>query len=227
METLFLKHVPLFKHISESNLNSIIKVLKTHVYKKNEIVFIEGDQASRLYIVFDGKIKIFKSSIDGKEHTLHIMHKYDIIGEVPMFDGGKYPASCTTLSSSVLLSITHSDLLNIIKQYPKIALNMLAFQAVRLRKFALKIENLTLQNTEQRLAIYFMQKAENSINNQAVVILKNIGLQNLSNYLGVSRENISRILSKWIKMDFINKQHGNIVINNFCALKSIVDHRVK
>ena len=218
-----LKQLSLFAHLTKKESDAIANSLEKHTYEKNETIFREGDVADRLYILFDGEVKIFKSSLDGKEHTLRIMQKYDIIGEVPMFEGGAYPASCTALTFSVLFSMSRSCVLKLIQDDPKVALNMLALQARRLKEFTHKIEQLTLQKTERMLAKLFVQKAKNISDNQAVVELKEMGIQNLANYLGVSRENVSRIISKYQKAKLIKKQRRNIVIQDFHALENIAN----
>ena len=218
---IFLQQLPLLVHLDKNELEAIANSMEKHSYVKNEQVFRAGDPANRLYIVFDGEVQMFKSSADGKTHTLRIMQKNDLIGEVPIFEGGAYPASCTTLTATVLYSISRTNFLALIQQDPKIALTMLGLQARRLREFTIKIEQLTLQKTEQMLADLFIQKASNINNNQANVALKDMGVQNLANYLGVTRESVSRIISKWLKEKLISKQQRNIIIQDFNALEKI------
>jgi len=221
MKNDFLKKMSLFSHLSSDELNVLAASLEKHTYLKGEEVFQEGDTADRLYIVYDGSAKIFKSSLDGKEHTLRVMQKHDLIGEVPMFEGGTYPASCTAITDAVLFSIFRPCLLGLIQDDPSIALNMLALQAKRLKEFTLKIEKLTLQKTEQRLADFFIKKAETLTDNRIHVDFNDINIQNLADYLGVSRENVSRIISKWVKLKIISKQQRNIIIQDFHSLGKI------
>ena len=222
MKHSFLKQLPLFNHLDNEELESILESFEKHSYKKNEVIIQENSVANCLYIVFTGSVKLFKSSVDGKEHILRIMQQHEIIGEVPMFEGGTYPASCMALTDSELLSISRINFLKLIKANPKIALGMLALQAKRLREFTLKIEKLTLSKTEQRLADFCIKKIAVSSSNQDIVELQGMTIQDLANYLGVTRENISRIISKWIKLGFVAKEEGKIVILDTEVLNKMV-----
>lgn len=215
---LFLRKSPLFKHLEDRKLEMIAAFLEKHSYNKNEMVFLEGTPASHMYIVLDGKVKMSKTSVDGKEHIIKIMKRNDVIGEAPMFKGGNYPANCVALTPAVLFSISREKLVKLIENDPKIALGMLALQAERLGEFALKIERLTLQSIEQRLAGFCIRTIENS-GKEAIVGIGNT--QELASYLGATREHLSRIMSNWVKLGYISKQHGMIIPKNIEMLKKI------
>jgi len=205
MKIHFLKQLPLFSHLNETSLTWIAENLETMTYAKNEVIFQEGQKAQKLHMIFQGQIKIFKLNQDGKEHILHIMKPNELIGEVPLFEGGTYPANGMTMTESMLFALPRIKLIALIKQDPQIALNMLALQAKRLREFTDKIEDLSLKNTEQKFIAYLQEHAK-TINHKTYVPLDNMNLQELANYLGIARENLSRIINKLIKQGRLTKQ---------------------
>lgn len=212
MKLKFLKQLPLFSHLNRSNLEAIAANVEQRQYLKNEIIFQEGQQADKLFIVYDGLVKVFKASFEGKEHILHIMAKNSIIAEVPMFEGGRYPANCAALGDSILFTIPREKFISLIKNDPQVALNILALQAKRLREFASKIEQLSLKTTEQKFLNFLLQ---NSCVESGVTIAKtkNITMQELANYLGTARENLSRIINKLINSKVIRKCEDGFLVN--------------
>ncbi len=220
MKTYFLKQLPLFAHLSKAKLEIIADSIQEKLYLKNEVIFCEKQQADQLLIVFDGFVKIFKSSFAGREHILHVMSKHSIIAEVPIFEGGKYPASCVAMSDSILLAIPRQKLIALIKTDPQVALSMLALQAKRLREFTCKIEELSLKTSKQKFLNFLLQNAhaENGI---TMVRMKNLNMQELADYLGTARENLSRIINKLIKNNVIKKcQDGFLITSKLKPKKS-------
>jgi len=209
MKEYFLKQLSLFSHLDDRSLTAIASNLEKHVYLKNELIFSEGQKAKYLFMVFDGEIKVFKSTPDGKEHILHFMPKYSIVAEVPMFEGGVYPASCIATKETILLAIPREKLISLVKHDPQIALNMLALQAKRLREFTDKIEQLSLKTTEQKFINYLLQSGDMD-NNRCIVKINNI--QELSNYLGSTRENLSRVINTLIRNKVITRDKDIFIL---------------
>ena len=204
MKTQFLKQLPLFADLNKTNLDAIAKNLEKKTYLKDEIIFREGQQADKLFMIFDGLVKIFKLTSDGKEYILHIASKNSIIAEAPMFEGGKYPANCVAMRDTTFFTIPRQKLIFLIKKEPQIALNILALQAKRLREFTSKIEQLSFKNTKQKF-LNFLQQNAHSENGITIVDTKNLNIQELANYLGTARENLSRIINELIKNGVIKK----------------------
>jgi CRP/FNR family transcriptional regulator, dissimilatory nitrate respiration regulator len=198
----FLKKSPLFQQVEEKELKLLAANLTKHVYTKNEIIFQEGTEAKQLYLIAHGAIKIYKISPQGKEHILHILNEQQMFAEVPMFAGATYPANAIAIAESIVFSLSREKLIKVITKHPQIALNLLALQAKRLRDFTHKIEQLSLQNTEQKILDYLR-------NNQPQ---KSFSIQMLANYLGVSRENLSRAISQLIKNGDIKKEKNKLTL---------------
>ncbi|EKE00868.1 MAG: CRP/FNR family transcriptional regulator [uncultured bacterium] len=207
---VFLATIPLFKYLPLGQLEHIAKLIKTKSYGRDELIFRENKKAECLYIVYSGKVKIYKSSGQDKEQILHIMKPGDIIAEVPMFEGENYPATCISMEKSVLLTLLRKNLIELIKHEPQIALNILALQAKKLREFTNQIESLSIKDTNQRLARYLLDRC-NLIKDNSSFELE-ISLIALANLLGVTRENLSRTMHKFIKQQWISRSGKQIFI---------------
>lgn len=196
----FLQQFSLFANLDELSLLAIADNLEKKNYGKNELIFREGQIANKLFMVFQGQVKVFKTNMDGKEHILHVMHPYDIIAEVPVFEGGIYPASCMAMTDSTLYAIGREKFFALVKKNPQIALNIIAFQAKRLREFTVKIEQLSLKTAEQKFMAFLLQHAVvDKTSGKNIAIIGTYSLQEIANYLGITREHLSRLTNKLIK----------------------------
>lgn len=233
MKLEFLQQVPLFSNLTKVDLTAIAENLEQHLYQKNQLIFRENEAATRMYLVAGGEVKLFKLAPNGKEHILQIMGKHTIIAEVPMFEGGTYPVNCTAVTEAKMFSIARTKLIALITTNPQLALNMLAIQAKKLREFTVKIEQLSLKKTEQKLATYLLnncQSIENATtkpnklkSSDDALLAKNTHSQDLANYLGVARETLSRLMNDWIKAELITKTKDGIALLKPAALKKIAN----
>src|SRR5271167_4729898 len=98
-----LKRVPIFSGLSEQEFAFLLSRLTQHKYGAGELIFGEGDPCAGLYVVQSGNVRIFKSSAGGREQVLSIDGPGSSIAELPVFDGGNYPASAQAIGDSTLL----------------------------------------------------------------------------------------------------------------------------
>jgi CRP/FNR family transcriptional regulator len=105
-----------------------------NIYKKGENIFTENEQATGLYAVASGRVKIYKLSPDGREQILHIFGPGEVFGEAPVFAGKRFPASADAMDESRVLFFQREALINLIQINPSIAMNMLAVLSMRLRR---------------------------------------------------------------------------------------------
>lgn len=207
--TIFLINHAMFSHISSDYIDSIKNLFHYHACKKNEIIFKEGQSSDKMFFVLRGQFKIYKTSPKGKEQILHIMKSSEMLAEAAMFEGKAYPANCAAIEEGALLAIARDDFVKIIKTEPQIALNLLALQAKRLKLLTKQIESLSLHETAEKLENYLMENSVGDIFNMT------ISMSELANLLGVTRENLSRTFSQFLKDGVIKeKAKKQYVIRN-------------
>ena len=186
--------IPLFSGMDHEQLNQIGRIAQNRSYKRGETIFWEGDAGIGFYVVTQGKVKIYKTSLDGKEQILHIYGPGHPFGEVPVFSGSRFPANAATIEKSQLLFFPRNAFIDLISDNPSLALNMLAVLSMRLRQFTVQVENLSLKEVPARLAAYliFLSDEQNSPDQVVLPISKG----QLASLLGTIPETLSRIFSK-------------------------------
>lgn len=216
--TSFLARLSLFVHLNLEQLTKIANLMEKKFYSKGQIIFLEGQTAERLFIVYQGGVKVYKVAEDGKEHILHMLGAGEIFAEVPVFAGESYPANCIALEDTIILVISRKTLLHLIHSDPQIALSMLALQAKRLREFTVQIEYLTLRNSVQRLAHYLLEQGA-----QEYAVRRQLSVTVLAQMLGMTRENLSKLLNRLDRLAIV-KHHGRkIEVLNSEKLMHIVN----
>jgi len=217
-----LLNIPIFSGLSENQLEALRQIAVDRHYNKGEIVFSEGDEGNGFYVVADGKVKIFKSSIDGKEHILHIYGPGNPFGEVPVFSGKRFPANAQAVIKSHLLFLPRASFVALIEKNPSLAMNMLAVLSMRLREFTLQIENLSLKEVPGRLASYLIYLADEqkAVDHVSLRISKG----QLASLLGTIPETLSRILAKMSSQNLIAVSGKDIKLLDRNGLENLAEH---
>ena len=146
-----LKRVPIFSSLSEQEFAFLTSRLVQRKYGDGELIFGEGDTCAGLYVVQSGNVRIFKSSAGGREQVLSIDGPGSSIAELPVFDGGNYPASAQAVSDSTLLFFSRQDFQALCVQHPEVALKVLRVVGARLRRLVGIIEELSFTTVRHRL----------------------------------------------------------------------------
>ncbi|MDQ7005811.1 MAG: Crp/Fnr family transcriptional regulator [Acidobacteriota bacterium] len=197
MKTLVqvLGALPLFSRLSPDELGRLAALGGVQRYEKNQVIFNEGEPGVGFHVVLGGRVKVFKSSAEGREQILHIWTAGEIFGEVPVFAGGSYPASALALDAVRTFFLPRDGLLTFLRQRPELALKLLAALARRLHHFAGVIEDLSLREVPSRLAAYLLDLHAVEKGAQPVVELE-ISRGQLASLLGTIPETLSRIFSR-------------------------------
>ena len=147
----FLRSLPYFGTLSTEEIERVRNEVSELSVDKGEILFLEGESCRGLYVVKRGRIRIFKSSQEGREQVLMVAGSGDSFNDVPVFDGGPNPASGSALEPSTVYIVPKETVLSLLANCPP-ARAIIKVLAARLRHLTMVVENLSFRNVISRLA---------------------------------------------------------------------------
>jgi CRP/FNR family transcriptional regulator len=217
-----LEQVPIFSGLTNAELSFLAQRTVTRQYSPGEMVFGEGQSCSGLYVVERGNIRIFKSSASGREQVLSIDGPGSSVAELPVFDGGNYPASATAVEAAVLLFISKQDFQALCLAHPQVALKVLAVVGARLRRLVGIIEELSFTTVRHRLASLLLRLAQREGEPTAggVKIVLPASHQELASQIGTVRELVSRNLSRFQAEGLLKIEGRSLVIPDLKSLEA-------
>lgn len=217
----YLRRFPYFQDLDTQELKEIASRIRQRSYEKNEVVFLEEDDCFGLCLLKSGRVKIFKSSPEGKEQVLRIMEAGDSFNEVPIFDGGPNPASVETLEPTLLYILSKEDMLEITRKYP--ALAVLRVFSSRLRQLTFLVADLSFRHVTSRLAKILLDLAEPVPPGGEGFKLKHpVTQQELAAMAGTVREMIGRSLRALEEKGAIQMRGHRILVKDVRALKEMI-----
>jgi CRP/FNR family cyclic AMP-dependent transcriptional regulator len=214
--------VLLFSGLSESELEFLLAHVVTRRYSAGETVFTEGEPCAGLYVVESGSVRIFKSSAGGREQVLSIEGPGASVAELPVFDGGNYPASVVAVADSALLFVSKQAFQSLVLTHPQVALKVLKVVGARLRRLVGIIEELSFTTVRHRLGAYLFRLAQREGKKvpDGVEVTLPANNQELAAQIGTVRELISRNLSRFQAEGILTIEGRNIIIRDLKALES-------
>jgi CRP/FNR family transcriptional regulator, cyclic AMP receptor protein len=220
-----LSKVALFSGLTESEMAFIAGRVVPRKYGPGQIVFNEGDPCSGLYIVASGHVRIFKTSASGREQVLNIDGPGSSVAELPVFDGGNYPASVAAVDEAVLLFVSKEDFRDLCLTHPQVALKVLRVVGTRLRRLVGIIEELSFTTVRHRLAALLLRLAqrEGQTTGNGIVFMLPDNNQEIASQIGTVRELVSRNLSRLQAEGIIDIDERQVTIRDLKRIEAEVD----
>lgn len=219
----FLAYVPIFSEIPLDTIEKIEKIGTRKNYLKNDVILMEDEVGTALFVIVKGKVKVARTSGDGREVILTILTESDFFGEMAILDGQTRSATVVAIEDTELFLIQRNDFINLLKEYPEVAISLLQELTKRLRSADAKIKALSLKDAEGKVATVLLQLADDvgRIKQGKVEIEKLPLQQDLANMAGTSRETISRTIHSFAKKGLVELDGNKLRITDYEKFKEL------
>jgi CRP-like cAMP-binding protein len=213
----FLRNAPIFEELEERDFARISACGVRKSYKKGEVILMEEESGSALFVIVSGEVKVVRIGEDGREVILSILGPSDIFGEMALLDGEARSASVVALDDAELFVIHRKDFLGLLHEYPSIAISLLKHLTQRLRRADALIKSLSLKDAYHRVGYVLLQFAdERGRIKQGKVEIDNLPVQQeIANMAGTTRETVSRTFSKMEKLKLLHVEGNAVTILDY------------
>jgi CRP-like cAMP-binding protein len=210
-----LRDAALFQGLPDSALEAICRLAGRREIRAGEFFFFQGDPAERIFILLSGRVKLIQSSPDGQQVLLRIAGPYMLFGGVALAQGETYPASAQAGEAGQALSWRKLDLMPLIDQYPRLAVNAMQLMAGHVQEFQERYRQLATERVERRLARSLLRLAAQLGRKvpEGVLIDMPLSRQDLAEMNGTTLYTVSRILSQWEAQGLVITGREKVVIH--------------
>ena len=216
VEVTFLKSIPYFARLSHDELDLVRKLIFEKKVERGDIIVLESEPAEALYFVGSGAVKMFRTSVDGKEQVLNIARPGESFNDVAIFDSGSNLASAQAMGPAIVYGILQRDLHAFLQEHPQIALNVANVLAAQLRHLASLVDDLSFRPVVSRVAKILLEYAGNGAGPS-----QRLTQQDMAAIVGTVREVVGRSLKALETDGVIRMDRHRIVITDREALKDI------
>ena len=216
-----LQRTTLFGSLTSDELADVAqRAIEIHL-RRGEMLFLSGEAARGLFVVIRGKIRAFQQDEDGREQVMHLDATGAVLGDVPVFDDGPYPASAISEADADVLFIEKTDVHELCLKYPSLALAALKLMAGKVRKHAKLIEALSLHEVGQRLALFLLSEAQSTIFPEGgpMAFRLCVSNQEIASRIGSVRDVVSRAFTRLKHDGLIAMEDRQVIVLDFQRLK--------
>ncbi len=209
-----LRQAPLFSGLDDDAAGALEASMSPLSLKRGEVLFNEGDDGNQLYVVTEGKIKLGRTSPDGRENLLAILGPGQMFGELSFFYPGPRSATATSVTDVTVQSLSHEALTPVLSSHAEVALALLNQLAGRLRRTNEVVGDLVFSDVPGRvakalldLASRFGRKAEDGVH-----VNHDLTQEELAQLVGASRETVNKALADFASRGWLRLEPRSVVI---------------
>ncbi len=214
MDSDVLRQAPLFNALDDDAAAALGNSLGTIRLRRGEVLFHEGDTGDKLYIVAEGKVKLGRTSSDGRENLLAILGPGQMFGELSLFDPGPRSATVTAVTDVAFYSLSHDDLLRWLDGRPDVANGLLAQLAGRLRRANDVVSDLVFSDVPGRVAKALLDLADRfgRTAEDGIHVHHDLTQEELAQLVGASRETVNKALADFASRGWLRLEPRSVVL---------------
>ena len=217
-----LRSVSFFRELSPQTLTVVAERMIHRSVPAGSLLFQKGESARGVYILVRGRVEIYRSTADGREQVLHSETPVASVAELPIFDGGEYPAAGRTAEDSELFFLSLDDFQRLYREHPEIADAVIRNLGLRLRKLVRVLDKVSLRSVPARVAKTLLELAEGA---GAVEDGETFELPrtqtDLAHELATSRESVARALSAMRQDGIIATDDRRVTVLSLSRLEDV------
>lgn len=209
-----LRAAPMFAELSEAVLDRLAARCVPRTVGEGFTLFRSGDRCAGTYFVMEGRVRIYRTSPDGREQTLAVEGPGRPVAELPMFDGGSYPASAVTTAPSRLVFLPRAEFEHAFRTDPDVAAAVVAALGRRLRHLVQLVETVAFRDVAARLAMILADYVDRdgTMTGTGVELRLDRTQDELAAEIGTARESVSRAFKQLRARGLLLERQGSRLV---------------
>lgn len=209
-----VRKAALFAALSEDDARALRSTMATTRIDRGETLFKEGEQGDRLYILTTGKMKLGRTSPDGRENLVAVLGPGEMLGELSLFDPGPRSATATAVAQCELISLGHDSLTGFLAGRPAVAQAMLTALARRLRRTNDSLADLVFTDVPGRVAKALLDLSQRfgRATDEGVLVAHELTQEELAQLVGASRETVNKALADFAARGWLRLEGRAVVL---------------
>lgn len=218
MQTDGLSTTGFLEGASEKLRKMLIAQAREINLEPGDVLFEQGDDGDSIFAISEGAIEVSILSASGRKLSLDMMRDGAIFGEIALFDPGPRTATVTAVEPSKLRCVRYGDVLEQIRQHPDLAVDMIRLAGQRMRWMGTQLNEQVFLPMPTRLArkILYLVPEDGET-------LLSLSQSELAEFVGATREAVSKTISSWKRADIIEVSRGGLTILDRDALKLLAE----
>lgn len=209
---LVLRRVPAFADLAPSILQAVARIATRRRFKAGQVICLEGEPATVIYLLESGWVKATRLSPAGREQALRFVRAPDVFGDVAVFAHLSYPGTIVALEDVTAWAVDGAAFVDMVGRHPPLALAVIRMLSERILSFTHLVEDLSLRSVEARLALNLLRNAQAGPDGLSVPRRGWTTFDEMAARLGTVRDVLSRALRKLEEEGTLRVERDQIVL---------------
>lgn len=221
MDDDVVRQAPLFTALDNEAAEALHANMVRTELARGDVLFHEGDPGDRLYVIVEGKVKLGRTSGDGRENLLAILGPGEMFGELSLFDPGPRNATATAVSDAVLIGLGADDLVTWLTGRPEVSRQLLRSLARRLRRTNENLADLVFSDVPGRVAKALLDLSERfgRPTDDGLRVAHDLTQEELAQLVGASRETVNKALADFASRGWLRLEARAVVLLDIDRLR--------
>jgi CRP/FNR family transcriptional regulator, cyclic AMP receptor protein len=213
---------PLFNGIEAEELTRIALTMTRHRYRRDEVIFHEGDPGDSLHVVVEGRVKITRESAEGEEAIVVVLQAGDTFGELVLLDGAPRSATATAMEPTETMTMARSTFVELVEGGSPFRTQLLAGIARRIRRLTDQLAEVHFLDLAGRLALQLTRLAEEAEPGATadIPLSRSLTQSDLAAMVGGTRQRVNQIIGDFTDEGLVAHDAGHLVIRDLERLRS-------
>lgn len=211
-----LQQFPLFKHLTDEEMEPVLEIARNRIYRKGTHLFMQGDPLTNVYFIMHGKIKIYRTDLQGKEQIVNVLGENEMFPHQGFFRNDDYPAHAEVLDEATLIYIPIHQFEQFLISNPEVSVKVFRVLGDIIVDLQNRLEEQILYNTYEQIILLLLRLTKShgkEIADGSFQITTPFTNRDLANMIGSSRETVSRTLTQLKKNNLIETKSGKIIVD--------------
>ena len=210
----YLENFNIFKDLKDESMQELSRITSMQDIPKNQPIYFLQEPSNSIFFLKKGRVKLSRTSNDGKEMILALVNKGEVFGEMAFFDEGERNEFATALDDCLVCAINKNEFKEFVDRNPELNLRITKLIGLKLKKYSERIEELVFKDAEQRLVSFLLRLADENgkqIGDEIFVkpFLKH---QDIAELTATSRQTVNSILTDLREKKVINFDRKKLII---------------
>lgn len=212
----YLENFNLFEGLDQSTMKRLNTVTSMQEIKKSQPIYFAQDPSNSIFFLKKGRVKLTRTSADGKEMIVALINPGEVFGEMSIIDADERTDYAITMDECLICAISKNDFREFIEKNPDLNLKLTKLIGFRMRKYSERIEGLIFKDAQQRVITFILNLAEEqgkTIGDE-IFVKPFLTHQDIASLTACSRQTVNAILTSLREDDLIDFDRRKLIIKN-------------